>query len=287
MKAFHTLRTKNNLDFKLADFEILTLILSALEWKKHNGKIFLHTDSVGRKFLQDVGILEIWDGVETSLDEMQTLGIDEKTFWAGAKLFALNLQTFPCVMIDLDFIVWRKIDFAQFNSDVAVIHRESTDIPCYPDKNYFRFKNNFSLPQNLNWSLEPCNTAFAYFGDKNFVKSYCEFAFEFMKSADPTKNQTGWDLLPYMVFVEQRWLAMCAENYGVKVHSLSNLFELFGGQKFFTHIWGHKQILRENPADAEKFCRDCADRIKHDFPEWAEKFSVRCKNSIRNLFKPR
>ena len=271
MRAFHTLRTKNNLDFKLADFEILTLILSALEWRKHNGEIFLYTDSHGKKILGDAGILEIWDGVDTSLDKMQSLKIDEKIFWAGAKLFALRQQTFPCVMIDLDFIVWRPLDFDEFKSDIAVIHRESTDAPCYPDANYFHFKNNFSLPQNLNWSLEPCNAALVYFGDKNFVNRYCDFAFEFMKAANPYENQSGWDLLPYMVFVEQRWLAMCAENCGVKIHSWSNLFELFGGQKFFTHIWGHKQILRENPDAAEKFCRDCAARIKHDFPDFAKK----------------
>ena len=275
MRAFHILRTKNNLDFNLADFEIFTLILSALEWRKHNGEIFLYTDSVGKKFLHDAGILEIWNGVETSLDDMQELNIDENIFWAGAKLFALRQQNFPCVMIDLDFIVWRPLDFAQFNSDLAVIHRESTNAPCYPDENFFHFKNNFSLPPNLNWSLEPCNAALVYFGDKNFVKAYTDFAFEFMKSAAPAENQRGWDLLPYMVFAEQRWMAMCAEKCGVTIHSLSNSFELFGGQKFFTHIWGHKQILRKDSAAAEKFCRDCAGRIKHDFPDWAEKLSRR------------
>lgn len=282
MRAFHTLRNKNNSNFKLADFEIFTLILSALEWKKHNGEIFLYTDSTGKKFFQDVGILDIWDGVEISLDKMSDFGIDEKVFWAGAKLLALSQQNFPCVMIDLDFIVWRPLDFAKFNSDIAVIHRESTNAPCYPDENYFHFKNNFSLPKNLNWSLEPCNAALVYFGNENFVKTYCDFAFEFMKNSAPEKNQGGWDLLPYMVFVEQRWMAMCAEKCGVKVHSWANLFELFGGQKFFTHVWGHKQILRDNPSDAEKFCRDCAGRIKHDFPNWAEKFSTLDK--LKNFF---
>lgn len=273
MRAFHILRTKNKSTFALADFELFTLILSALEWRRHNGEIFLYTDTTGRNFLDAAGLLHLWNGVDTSLDEMDSLGVDENVFWAGAKLFALNKQPLPCVMIDLDFIVWRPIDFERFGASVAVIHRESTDLTCYPDANYFRLKN-FSLPADLNWSLDPCNAALVYFGNKNFVTRYVEFAFDFMRAAEPLTEQSGWDLLPYMVFVEQRWLAMCAELCGVEVHSLSDLPELFGGkQKTFTHIWGYKKFFREDRSAAEKFCRDCANRIAHDFPQQAEKFS--------------
>lgn len=270
MRAFHTLRMRQN--STLPDFEIFTMILSALEWRKHNGEIFIVTDNNGAKILADLGLTEIWNGVDDSLEQFGSLGIDEKVFWAGAKIHALTKQPLPCVMIDLDFIVWRRVDFERFGTDLAVIHRESTNLPCYSAASYFRFKNNFALPENLNWKLKPCNAALVYFGNPRFVAEYSSFAFEFMRASEPV-NQEGWDLLPYMVFVEQRWMAMCAELNGVRIHSLSNLQELFGGQKFFTHVWGHKRLLRENPAAAEKFCRDCASRISHDFPALAEKFS--------------
>lgn len=258
---------------KLADFEIFTMILSALEWRRHNGEIFLYTDMTGKNFLAEAGLLWLWDGVDTALDEMNSLGINEKIFWAGAKLYALSKQPLPCVMIDLDFIVWQPLNFERFGSSVAVIHRESIDSPCYPDKDYFCFKD-FSLPAKLNWSLEPCNGALVYFGDKNFVERYLRFAFEFMRAANPPSEQSGWDLLPYMVFVEQRWMAMCAQLCGTELYSLSDLPELFGGvQKTFTHIWGAKQLFRENNEAGEKFCRDCAGRIVHDFPQATEKLS--------------
>ncbi|MBQ6759623.1 MAG: hypothetical protein IJP42_11170, partial [Selenomonadaceae bacterium] len=77
MRAFHTLRTRGKLD----DFEIFTLILSALEWRRHNGEIFLYTDTAGKKFFDEAGLLELWDGVDTSLDEWLRLGIDENIFW--------------------------------------------------------------------------------------------------------------------------------------------------------------------------------------------------------------
>jgi len=106
MNAFQTLRTKNRADFQIADFEIFTMILSALEWKKYNGAICLYTDTTGKEILERAGILEIWDSVNTALDEMDDLQIDENIFWAGSKIFALSKQNFPCVMIDLDFIAW-------------------------------------------------------------------------------------------------------------------------------------------------------------------------------------
>ncbi len=272
MRAFHTLRTRRA-DFKLYDFEIFTLILSALEWRRHNGEIFLYTDTAGKRFFDAAGLSQLWDGVDTSLDEMERLNIDENIFWAGAKIFALSKQPLPCVMIDLDFVVWRPLYLKPNDSSVTVIHRESRDLPCYPDENYFRLKN-FSLPRELDWTLDPCNAALVYFGDKNFVRRYVEFAFEFMRAANPLPEQRGWDLLPYMVFIEQRWMAMCAKLCGVELKTFSDLPALFGGeQKTFTHVWGYKKFFRENSAAAEKFCRDCAGRIAHDFPRQAKKFA--------------
>lgn len=265
MKAFHTLRTKNGINF--SDFEIFVMILSALKWRERNGEIFIVTDTDGKNFLEEVGIISAWDGIKIFLDEIDELGIDEKIFWAGSKLYALSKIETPCVMIDLDFIVWHKINFENFKSDIAVIHREDKNLACYPDEKYFRFKENFTLPP-LNWEVEPCNTALAYFGDENFVEAYTNFAFEFMKNV-----LSDGDNLKYMVFAEQRWLAMCAEKFDVKIYSLSNLAELFGSQKSFTHIWGEKKFLRENLIEAEKFCRNCAVRLEKDFPDFAKKFS--------------
>lgn len=75
-----------------------------------------------------------------------------------------------------------------------------------------------------------------------------------------------------MVFAEQRWMAMCAEHLNVPINELSTLKGLFDGkQQYFTHVWGYKQKLRDNPDEAEAFCQKCAGRLKHDFPEFAEK----------------
>ena len=267
MNAFHTLRIHNPKNFAFADFELFTLAISALEWCKHNGSIKLVTDKKGAEYLNECGLIEIWNDVEILLDEMNNLGINEDVFWAGAKIYSLSLQKTPCVMIDLDFILWKPIEFVNFGKDLAVIHREDIYEPVYPPKDVFHFKDGWQLPDWLNWSVRPCNGALVYFGSDRFVREYTSFAIDFMKN-----SATNDERLSHMVFAEQRWMAMCAEKLGIPIHELSSLKELFDGkQKYFTHIWGHKQRLRDNPDEADIFCRKCADRLKYDFPEFAER----------------
>ena len=278
MNAIHTLRARGNREkFALHDFELFVLILSALEWRKLGGKIKLVTDKIGAEYLNERGLLNTWNVVEIELDAMKSLAINENVFWAGAKIFALSLQEMPCVSMDLDFILWKPIDFTAYGKDLAVIHRENICAAVYPSRECFKFRNGWQLPSFLNWSVRPCNAAFVYFGSNLLVRKYSDFAIKFMQNADVED-----DRLTYMVFAEQRWLAMCAKHFGIPVHEFSSLEELFSGnQKYFTHIWGYKQRLRNNPTEAEKLCRQCAARLEHDFPKfacelsdlaWAEKY---------------
>ena len=261
MNAFHTLRTRGD-HFSMQRFELLTMIISALEWRKHNGSIKLVTDRRGADYIRSLDIADIYDEIDASLDDIAELGIDENVFWAGAKLFALSRQQCPCVMLDLDFIVWQPLDFSPYQSDVAVIHFEQVGNDTYPPPEHFHFRNDFKFPAALDWNVNACNTAFAYFGARDIVRRYCDFAFDFMQSA-------AGDGLPYMVFVEQRWLAMCARLMNRKVYEMSSLDNLFGGrQKYFTHVWGAKQQLRDDPRLAEKFCSDCVARLQYDFPQF-------------------
>lgn len=269
MDAFHTLRVRGkNEGFTLADFELFTLVLSALEWRKHNGTIKLVTDSIGVEYIYKCGLFDVWDKIEVILDGIDAIGINEDMFWAGAKIYALSQQDAPSVMIDLDFILWKPMEFDRYGRDIAVIHREDIYEPVYPSKNFFLFRDGWHLPDWLDWSVRPCNGALVYFGSQRFIREYTYFALEFMQKA-----KYSYDRLSYMVFAEQRWMAMCAEHLDIPVHEFSTLEGLFGSkQKYFTHVWGYKQRLRDNPEEAADFCRKCANRLQHDFSEFAEKF---------------
>lgn len=131
----------------------------------------------------------------------------------------------------------------------------------YPGAASFSAARDFCFDE-LNWAVRPANTALAYFGDENFKNQYADCAIRFMRACPGADNS-----LTYMVFAEQRLLAMLAADAGLELRSLSDLAALFGsGQQYFTHIWGFKQQMRDHPPLYEDFCRRCAARLSRDFP---------------------
>ena len=71
-----------------------------------------------------------------------------------------------------------------------------------------------------------------------------------------------------MVFAEQRLLAMLARKHGMKAGTFSSMDALLNGkQDSFTHLWGHKQVLKDNAEEAVVFCHRCAVRIRADYHE--------------------
>jgi len=262
MNAFHTLRFKNKQ--YLDDYEILTMILSALEWRKHNGNIFLYTDIKGKEYVEMLGLKHIYNGINACLDSIDNYGINENIFWAGAKIFALQKQQIPCVMMDIDFIVWKRINCGLNKNGLSVIHFENIDPNVYPSEHYFKLKKNFYFPKNLDWHIKPANCAFVIFESESFIKKYCSFAVEFMENININTPD-----LPYMVFIEQRWLSMCAKLMRLKCHAICNLIELFSPyQDLFTHLWGFKKQIINNSEENNKFCHKCIRRLKNDFPDY-------------------
>ena len=267
MRAFHSNWTKPFFSkhmgkYYIEDFELLTTILSALKWQECNGDIQMITDEVGAAYYKALGIEKIWNlGIDDSLESKMDGSIDPSTFWAAGKLYALEKQSAPCVMIDTDFIIWKPIEEELRKHDLTVIHREDLQEDVYPGPERLIVNETYQYPSKWNWSLEACNTAFAFFKNEAFKTYYVKEAIRFMKGV------AGEDPLIYMVFAEQRLLAMCAEEKGIPIYSFSNTESLFHSkQELFTHIWGYKRYIRSNPIVREHFCKRCIARIKKDFP---------------------
>ncbi len=247
--------------YSAEDFEILTTILSALKWREKNGSIKMVTDSVGAEYYDRTGLSVIWDSVENSLDDVD---VNPSVFWAAGKLFALKNEKAPVAMIDTDFIVWETLDDSKM-SDVNVIHFEDLYPDVYPQKEHFRLKN-YELDKDFDWSLKACNTAFCVIKNNDFLKYYTDCAIEFMRHADEEN-----DFLTYMVFAEQRLIAMCAKKMNLSLSAFSDLEKLFkNGENCFTHTWGMKQQMRDNPKLRYDFCRRCINRIVHEYPHMYE-----------------
>lgn len=265
MLAIHTTWTKpqiiNTGTFNVEDFDILTTVLSALKWKEMNGNIKLFTDSYGYLFYEKHNMLNLWDEVSTALDKIPDR-INPHMFWACGKLFALKEQTAPVAMIDTDFIVWDRIAFDSLK-DITAIHREDIYPDVYPDIHHFNMQYGYIFDPELDWREKPANAAFYVVKNNDFIKEYTESAIEFMM------NSIDGDNLTYMVFAEQRLMAMIAKKQGLELESFSNLERLFNdGENYFTHTWGMKQQMRDSEFLRADFCRRCINRIERDYPEY-------------------
>lgn len=243
--------------------ELYNSVLSALQWRKVNGKISYITDKKGKEYIDSLGISNVWDSVEAILpDDLE--GVNPRMFWAAGKLFALREVSAPVAMIDTDFIVWNKLEL---KDSVVAAHEENLAPDVYPPRSWFRLKKPIALEQ-LDWTVLPLNTAFLYLPDEDFKQYYVNRSIAFMKSAEDCD-----DYLCYMVFAEQRLLSMCAKQLGVNVKTLMNKDELFFPQDDFTHLWGAKQVLRSDLGQRADFNRRARERIERDFPEYIDKIA--------------
>ena len=275
LRAFHSNWTRPffvrgaDRPYAVEPFELLTTALSALAWRRENGPIRMICDSEAERYYESLGLCFLWDeGVHPLLDAVPQ-DVNAMAFWAAGKLYALSAMPSPCVMIDTDFVCWKPLRPLVEGLDAAAIHREDIMPDIYPGPAAFPQTHGFDFAA-LDWSVQPLNTALAYFGDDAFRRYYTDTAIRFIRCSPGAD-----DVLTYMVFAEQRLLAMCAAKRQARVKALSDLPALFGGaqQGYFTHIWGFKQQMRDEAALYEDFCRRCAARLRRDFPDAAARIA--------------
>lgn len=286
--AFHSNWTrpffyrKANEEYYIDDFEILTTILSALKWRELNGNIKMVTDTVGKKYYESLGIDDIWNlGIDVLLDDIDK-DINPNIFWAAGKIYALSTQLEPIVMIDTDFIVWKNIYELLKDEKVVVIHSEDINEMVYPNKEYFKFKNNYIINKNFSWNIRPCNTAFTYISHKELKEFYVKTSIDFMKNA-----LVNEDKIKYMVFSEQRLISMCCNYKNIKIKELATLDYLNSNeQNLFTHTWGYKDVMRNNNELRTKFCIRCINRIIKDYPYMKDKLiNIKVLNKYMNALE--
>lgn len=265
MRAFHIFSSapffaKNKgRELTIDKTEIYCTVLSALSWREKNGSIIMITDKKGEQLFRNIGIADIWDDIDSSL-EMDSEEIDPVMFWAGGKLIALQKYPAPCVMIDTDFIVWDKL---QFDNKLIAAHEEYLNPSVYPDVTTFDM-DNYTFPDGLDYSLPALNTAFLYMPDEDFKQYYTAQAITFMKRA-----KKGGDYLTYMVFAEQRLLPMLCKKCGIEYKTLLDKDELFLPQNSYTHLWGAKQAMRDDKEQYDRFIASCIRRIEKSYPEYS------------------
>lgn len=268
MKAFHAFwsapnRARNSGRVAMADYELLTMMLSALKWREKNGPIRMVSDRAGAAYLERAGLGALWsEPIDTSLDGLDGT-LDPALFWAAGKLEALRRSEAPCVMLDTDMIVWENVDALLGGSAVAA-HREALSPDVYPDPGaVFALAPGYAFPQEWDFSLPAANTAFLYLPDNELRQTYTDEAFRFMRAL----RATDADPVVTMCFAEQRILPMCTAARDIGLRTLLD-GDALDGQSFVTHLWGHKDELARSAERRVEYCLGCVLRIVRDFPAW-------------------
>ena len=244
--AFHVLWTKpttiSGKRFSMNDAEILTMVVSALMWQKHNGSIKLYTDKVGYKFIQSMKLSALWDGgIDTELLENNDYTIDPEIFWAAGKLIALEAQACPCVMLDTDLIVTQPIQHLLKSTAITALHSEALNREVYLSPSLLKKPLGFEFSADYNWDVLPSNTAFLYINNESFKSFYLNESKRFMFR----NMEKPMEKVSQMVFAEQRLLSICADCQQLSIsYLLDDPFSLANNNVI--HLWGFKSLLRQS-----------------------------------------
>jgi hypothetical protein len=259
--AFHTLWTKpvtaSGNRFEMNDAEMLTMIVSALMWRRYNGSIKLYTDKTGYEFVRKNKLLELWDGgIDTDVLVNNCYPIEPRIFWAAGKLMALEACAAPCVMLDTDLIVMKSITNLLEQSAITALHAEALEPDAYLPAHLLKKPAGYIFPDYYNWEVLPSNTAFVYIRDEKFKRFYVEESHRFMfRNTEMPK-----EMVSQMVFAEQRMLSMCANHAGLSVtHLLAKPFSLSNDSVI--HLWGFKEPLRKSTHLQAVFAKQLLDRV--------------------------
>lgn len=266
IEGFHTLWTapyfKQNTEdtYSMQDYELLTMILSALMWRKMNCPITLYGDERAIDYVERQGIAHIWNGGIKEIEVPDR--VSPRVFWAAGKLYALKKAKMPAVMVDLDLIVWKNIEKYIEGTNICAIHREGIYPDVYPGREFFNMKDGYAFDPGWSWDEPPVNTCMLYMADEQFKNYYVDSSINFMENCRETEEN-----LCHMVFAEQRLLAMCAGREGKIISSFFPEAADIEGQDVFTHLWGYKNILKFNYQKRVEFNDRLCERIEREFPE--------------------
>ena len=241
--------------FEMNQTALITAELSAGLWRRFNGSISLITDETGFDYIKKTNLAKAYDAILPILDR-RNFGIVPTKYWASGKIQALTKISAPCVIIDMDILLWKRLPVD--SAKLICTHNEPLSLKCYQPSDFFHTDAEYSYPVDWDFKVEPLNTAILYIADEDFKNCYAWQSVRFMYSE---KESTDNGVV-CMVFAEQRILAMCAAVKGIKAKLLLNYDRLSEPQSLLTHVWSAKKIIEMVP-DINKIFMDLCEEKLH------------------------
>ena len=240
--------------FEMNHTALLTAELSARLWWRFNGSISLITDETGFDYIKRTSLSKAYDEILPILDR-RNFGIVPTKYWASGKIQALTKISAPCVILDMDILLWRKLTVT--SDELLCTHTEPLSLQCYPSPEFFHTDADYSYPSDWDFTVEPLNTAVLYIAEDSFKDYYAEQSIRFMYSEKESPDNG----VVCMVFAEQRILAMCAAARGITPKLLLDYYRLSESQTLLTHIWSAKKIIEMVPDLSKIFIELCEEKL--------------------------
>lgn len=281
MNAVHSYKSiKSDSAFYMEDFEVMVMIMSALSWRRLNGKIKLYADEAFAKYVYDNNLDFLWDnGIDIKVLSTPRTNINSKIFWAASKMDVINDMKENEVHMDIDFAAWSNLDDV-FNEefDVIVSHFEPVnDFTCYIDKELLVPPKGYVFNKNLDWNFPAINTSFIMFKNKEAKDIFCKECIRYMENNDTELPDSA-----QMVFAEQRLTAMALKFKGVNIKTLTDVESCMNGSTNFIHLGGLKQHMKSDHNAKEHFNLACANKLIKSFPEYMDK--IKQINCLKKYF---
>lgn len=267
----------------LPDYLLLMLKLSAVAWKKNNGKIILYTDTPMKEYLERKDVISVWDEINTDvLDnfEKNYPFINQTVFWSASKFACYNENKSPFVCLDTDLVVWKKL---QFDPDVAFAfsHWELIEEgdKSYPPLSQLVTPESYKIYPGCNVCKRASNMSVTYFGNDEFKNRFVKEAFSFMTNnkVDSQKKYAT----PEILYMEQRLPLAIAIQMNLKyqpiinsvwnpLHSRFTEFDPTYGDYFFaklddakpyTHMWFYKIYLQSDTKAREEYVKELKNQL--------------------------
>lgn len=219
MYAFHS--GKQALD----DWELAMMVLSALEWKKHNGPINIVGNKPFLEYIRKEGLSFLYDRhIEVEVPDC----VDQKVFWAAIKLYAYQVMPVGTWFVDIDCSVGYTLP--DYSADVIAAH--------YDDATGYL--------EGID-SLKGLNACVLCFNDKGLKDRYTQRAINYMETWAGGVNYSDYG---FMIYAEQTLLLEeSGGNYALLMPDFPDKIERI------THLWADKKLYQSSESARNGFLK--------------------------------
>lgn len=273
-------------EFKLPDYSLWTMVLSALQCKKFCGNIRLYTDSLFYNYLKKLGIDFLWDEIDCSLDEFeqQYEEINHAIFWSACKFFCYSKEKTPFVCIDTDLVLTKPLSFYS-DCDMLVAHYESIEVgdTSYTELGQMKIKSEYK-PYDRQKETFGLNMAVCGMFNESFKREFVEEAVKVMQYTNAEYD--GNYAMPELLYMEQVLPIKIARKQGYKIQPLMDCVwspkqfrfikddPKYGGWIFNSleqnspcmHLWFHKNYIEKNKEAREEYLSQIFEFMKYNYP---------------------